>query len=430
MMSRLALTLVLSVAAVSSAAAQGLRDKVTDLFRFGGGCTDPVCLSVDGTHGEHFNPAARTGGNNLIGFLTEAIGASIANIPLSAASGGAIWGRSPDGLPIRTATSAGPIFAERGQTLGRGRMLFAVTFNRLDYRSLRGIPLDGIVTTFPHQDTNADGLDTPAFESDVIEVRTALNINVSAVTPVLTYGLTDHIDLSVAVPLIRTALSGESEAQIIPFSNPTPHYFGTSANPLLRSTAGASGSASGIGDIAVRLKASLVANQQGAFALLGDVRLPTGKEEDFLGVGATSYSVMGIGSIRAGNFSPHLNGGYLHRGGQYQNDAILATLGFDHLMGPGATLAFDLITAWQIGDNKIEFPPPVEVTASVGPAASVRVVHQTNIPNRKDNVMMGSLGGKVSVGPGFSLIGNALVPLNQGGLQPGVAWTLGFEYSF
>ena len=430
MTSRFALVLLLAAGSAPTVAAQGLRDKVTDLFRFGGGCGDPVCLSVDGTHGEHFNPAARTGGNNLIGFLTEAIGASIANIPLSAASGGAIWGRSPDGLPIRTATSSGPIFAERGQTLGRGRMLLAVDFNRLDYRSLRGIPLDGLVTTFPHQDTDADGRDSPMFESDVIEVRTAMNIAVSAVTPVLTYGLTDRIDVSVAVPLVRTSISGQSEAQIIPFSNPTPHYFGTSTNPLLRSTASAEGSATGIGDVAVRLKAALAATPRGAFALLGDVRFPTGKEEDFLGAGGASFSVLGVGSLRAGNFSPHLNGGYLHRGGDFQNDAILATLGFDHLMGPGATLAVDLITAWQIGDNEIEFPPPVEVTASVGPASSVRVVHQTNIPNRKDNVMLGSIGGKVGVGTGFNLVGNALVPLNQAGLQAGVAWTLGLEYSF
>src|SRR5262245_25979001 len=92
------------VLVTSRAEAQTLKDKVTDLFRFGHGCEDPVCLPVTG-HGAHFNPAVRAGSDNLIGFLTNMIGVSVANIPLGAASGGAIWGRSPQGLPVRTQTS-------------------------------------------------------------------------------------------------------------------------------------------------------------------------------------------------------------------------------------------------------------------------------------------------------------------------------------
>ncbi len=415
-------------------AAQGLRGKVYDLFRFGSGCNTPICLDLDpitgGGHGEHYNPAAVIGGANLIEFLTNAIGVSIANIPLSAASGGAIWGRSARGLPVRTATSSGPIFAERGQTLGRGRLLVATTFNRIDYRSLRGVPISDLVFTFTHQDTEGNGLGDPSFESDVIEMRADLKVNVTTVTPVITYGLTDWIDLSVALPLVRSSMTGVSEAQIIPFSNPTPHHFGTGQNPLLRATTGASGSASGIGDVVIRAKAGLVSTPTGAFALLGDVRLATGKEEDFLGTGGTSFSVIGIGSLRRGAFSPHLNGGYIHRGGKFQNDAILATVGFDHLMGRNATLAVDVITSWQMGDSKLAFPAPIAVNDLIGNAVSVRVVRPTNIPDRRDDLALASFGAKLGIGAGVNLIVNSLVPLRQNGLQPNVGWTLGFEYSF
>ena len=415
----------------SPLSAQTLKDKIVDLFKFGSsGCDNPVCLSVTTGHGNHYNPAVREGSDNLIGFLTNAIGISVANVPLSAASGGAIWGRSAQGLPVRTQTSSGPIFAERAQTLGRGRALFATTFTRLDYRAIRGVPLDGLVFTFPHEDQQHDGLGTPDFESDVIEVQTRLDINVSAFTPVLSYGLTDGIDLSVAVPLIRTAISGATEAQIIPFSNPTPHSFGDGTVPVLRSTATASGSATGIGDVALRLKAKVAGNRRGAFGIIGDVRLPTGKEDDFLGSGGTSFSVIGVGSLLRGNFSPHVNGGFIHRGGTYQNDAILATAGFDHLMGRGATLAVDLITSWQLGASKLAPPPTVTIDASVGTAASVRVVRQTNIPDRRDNVALGSIGAKLQLGTGINLVSNALVPLSRGGLQPNVAWSVGLEYSF
>jgi len=428
------LGLALSLTTVP-AAAQSLRDKVSDLFSFGGGgCGVPICLDPDpltgGGHGAHYNPAALEGGADLIAFLTNAIGISVSNIPLSAASGGAIWGRSPEGLPVRTATSSGPIFAERGQTLGRGRVLFAANFSRLDYRSIRGAPLSDLVFSFTHQDTDDDGLSNPVFESDVIEMRANLNLNVTAVTPVLSYGLTDRIDLSVAVPLIRTELSATSEAQIIPFSNPTPHHFGTGANPLLRATSEVSGSATGIGDVAVRAKAALVSNQGGAFAILGDVRFATGKDEDFLGAGGTTFSVMGIGSLRRGAFSPHINAGFIHRGGEFQNDAILATVGFDHLLGPGATLAVEVITSWQVGETKLTFPDPIVVSAQVGTASSVRVVRPTSIADRRDDLALGSIGTKLAIGTGLNWIANALVPLRQGGLQPHLAWTMGLEYSF
>ena len=430
----LSLVMAALLAVPGSVVAQGLRGKVADLFKFGTGCATPICLDLDPItglgHGEHYNPAALASGANLIDFLTNAIGISISNIPVSAASGGAIWGRSAQGLPTRTATSSGPIFAERGQTLGRGRILFSTTFNRIDYRSLRGAPLSDLVFTFTHKDTDGNGLGDPNFESDVIEMRTDMKVSVTAMTPVVSFGLTDRIDLSVALPLIHTSLTGVSEAQIIPFSNPTPHHFGTGANPLLRATSSVSGSATGIGDVVIRAKAEVVTMRAGAIAILGDVRLATGKAEDFLGSGGTSFSVIGIGSWRRGAFSPHVNGGYIHRGGKFQNDAVLATAGFDHLMGRNATLAIDVIASWQVGASKLSFPEPIIVNALVGTANSVRVVRPTNIPDRRDDLALASFGAKLGIGAGANLIFNTLVPLRQGGLQPNIGLTLGFEYSF
>ncbi|MEZ4457111.1 MAG: hypothetical protein R2882_11265 [Gemmatimonadales bacterium] len=410
--------------------AQSLRDLVTGLFRFGSGCASPICLDLDSGHGDHYNPAALTGGANLIDFLATPIAQGIASLPISAASGGSIWAAGPDGLPVRTETSSGPVFAERGQTLGRGRMLFSAGLTRFDYRSIRGVPLDGLVFTFPHADVGNDGLQQPAFESDVIEVKASVGVAVTAVVPVISYGLTDRIDISVAVPLIRTSLTGTSEAQIIPFANPTPHHFGTAANPQLRATTVIDGAASGIGDVAIRAKAQVYGSPRGAFAILGDVRLATGNEEDFLGSGATTVSVVAVGSLRRGAFSPHFNAGFIKRGGEFQNNGILATVGFDHLMGRRATMAVDLITEWQLGDNGLEPPPPLTVSALIGTATAVRVIRPTNIPDRRDDRALASIGAKLGLSAGLTFVTNALIPLRQTGLQPNFGWTTGFEYSF
>jgi hypothetical protein len=133
--------------------AQTMRERVIGLFKFGTGCADPVCLNVGNAHKEHFNPAARTGQANLIDFVSDAIAASTSNIPISAASSGATWSTSASGLFVRSQTSAGPVFAERAQTIGRGRVLFGANFSSYAFASLRGVPLSNLEFNFTHEVT-------------------------------------------------------------------------------------------------------------------------------------------------------------------------------------------------------------------------------------------------------------------------------------
>jgi hypothetical protein len=42
-------------------------------------------------------------------------------------------------------------------------------------------------------------------------------VNVIATVAFATYGLTNRIDLSVAVPFVRTSIDGESFGEIVPF---------------------------------------------------------------------------------------------------------------------------------------------------------------------------------------------------------------------
>src|SRR6185295_9581881 len=174
-----------------------------------------------------------------------------------------------------------------------------------------------------------------------------LDVNVLATVAFATYGLTDRIDIGVAVPFVSTSIDGTSLGQIVPFGPNPAHYFGgTASNPILSAVAGVKGSASGVGDLAVRAKVNLSpsGSSRTGFALLGDVRLPTGKEDDFLGSGSTSTRVLAIVSSRIGDFAPHANAGMAIRGGDDQQNALLATAGFDHLLVPWATFAFDFIS--------------------------------------------------------------------------------------
>jgi hypothetical protein len=424
-------SIVALVLVASPLQAQTLREAVTDLFKFGQGCPDPVCLSVaTGVHGAHFNPAASGAQGNLITFLTQSIGASASEIPISAATSTALLIQSSEGLPVRVPTSAGPIFAERVQTIGKGRLFFSASVTNFDFATLRGVPLSGLQTTFTHQDTGAPGLGNPIFENDVIEVATSMHINMLAVTGSLTYGLGRHVDIGVAVPVLNSSLSGSSFAQIMPFGPNGPHFFGDSTRPTLDATSNVRTSAFGIGDIATRLKIGLVNGEQWGFGILGDVRLPTGRTADFQGSGKVGVRGLGIVSARFDRFSPHLNAGYYFHAGSEQNDAALVTLGFDQMMAPWATFAADVISEWQVGQSVFVLPQDVILTSPIGTGFTTRTITPTNIPDRRDDVVLGSFGFKFTTGGGLTLISNALVPIHRGAVQPNLAFSGGLEYTF
>ncbi|MGH7537735.1 MAG: hypothetical protein ACREMF_03800, partial [Gemmatimonadales bacterium] len=138
---------------------QSLRSKVQELFRFGGaGCGNvPLCLypGLPTQHGNHFITALVTGQTSIIGFLTDAIGVSVSNVPISATSSGATF-TFVGALPVKTSVSSGPVFGERSQTLGRNKLLVGANVTGVSFQSLRGVPLQSIVFDFTHLDTPPD----------------------------------------------------------------------------------------------------------------------------------------------------------------------------------------------------------------------------------------------------------------------------------
>jgi hypothetical protein len=412
--------------------AQTLSDAVRQLYSFGSGCGEQICLSVDaGTHLDHFNPAAAGAQAGLTDFLQQAIGASAANIPISAATSTGILVQSGEGLPTRQSTSAGPIFAERMQTLGKHNLYFAFNATNFDYSTLRGVPLTGLHSTITHQDTPPAGLGQPNFENDVIEVSTSMHVRMAAFTGVITYGLFDHVDLGLAVPFLSSSLSGNSTALIMPSGVNDPHFFGDSANPSLQATSSASSSATGIGDVAARLKIGIVTKKNWGIAFLGDARFPTGNTKNFQGAGSFGFQAIGIVSAQFANFGPHANVGYFYHAGDTQNDAALVTLGFDQLMSSWATLVVDFISQWQVGASTAQLPPNVTLTyyGNTTIPQTTRVIVPSNIPNQRDNVVLGSFGVKFQLRSGVTLVTNALIPILRGGLQANSAFTFGVDYT-
>lgn len=409
-----------------------LRDRIRELFSFGS-CGQPLCLdgsvSAANGHGNHFLPELIASNSAIIGFLTDAIGVNASNLPLSASSSGQTF-KFVGGLPVRTSASMGPVYGERAQTLGRGRFVVGTNLTGVKFSSLRGVPLDKLVLNFTHDDvegTGQPGLGDPEKENDILQVRLDLGVRLLVTTLFATYGVNDGLDLSIAVPLVHTSLTGRSLAQIYPFGGPTSvHFFtGTPSEPGLIANAATFGSATSIGDIALRLKANVRSHERLGVALMADARLPTGSEEDFTGAGHLAVRGLAILSGRFGDFSPHLNVGYMVRTGEGKKDAILATGGFDQPMSPWATFSVDVLSEWETGESALRIPEPVMLIYPF-----VRSVEPTNIPDMRDHRVNGSLGFKFRTPGGPILVTNAVVPLRRGGLQSNFVWTLGIDMNF
>ena len=177
-----------------------------------------IVLAPTGTpevpnHSAHFKPSPeqlRTPEQ-----FNQQIVTLLATFPFGSSSGGFTYKFDPSlGTFSRTSESFGPLFAERALTIGRERGSLGVAYQRSTYDTFEGKNLRQREINFYIQHTDccgrvqngvqvADGsLLNPAFEGDLIEAALALNLTTDTVVFSGAYGLTDRLDLGVAVPLV------------------------------------------------------------------------------------------------------------------------------------------------------------------------------------------------------------------------------------
>jgi hypothetical protein len=278
-------------------------------------------------HYAHFIGAAQTTLNET---LSTAIATQLAILPIVSPSSGFTYKYdSAAGAFVRTTTSFGPIYAERAETIGRGKFAFGVSYQRFRFSSIDGIDLHKIPAVFGHLPNTGPGNSPETYEADVIQTNNNVSLNIDNTMLYGTVGLTDRLDFSVAVPLVSVRMGVSSNATIIRVSGPSftvpglgtfpnPHQFTSDPNSLTNSYF-SNGSATGIGDVSFRIKANVWRGESVGVAVGMDVRTPTGNERELLGSGAVGLKPFVALSAAGQRFSPHLNVGY-----QWNGQSILA----------------------------------------------------------------------------------------------------------
>jgi hypothetical protein len=277
-------------------------------------------------HYAHFIGAAQTTLNQTLG---TAIATQLAILPIiSPASGFTYKYNSATGAFERSTTTFGPIYTERAETIGRGAVYFGVSYQRFRFDKLDGIDLRKVPAIFSHVPGTGPGGSMPTYEADVIQSTNDVSFHMDQTMFYGTVGLTDRVDLSVAVPVVSVRMGAGSDDTIIRVSGatfeltpggpsfPNPHAF--NAQGSTRNFYNAKGRASGIGDITFRAKANVLRSEAVRVALALDIRAPTGDARQLLGSGSTG--IKPFLAISAGRrISPHVNLGY-----EWNSSSILA----------------------------------------------------------------------------------------------------------
>jgi hypothetical protein len=385
-----------------------------------------------GMHGQHFIPSNVASTTAVIDALTNFIGTSVSSFPLNSTVAGVTFDFS-SGRPVSTSTSLGPIFSERAQTMGSGLFNFGLNFTYINFNKMRGINTKDLRLTFTHQDVGEPGYGDSPNEFDYIDMYMNMDINASILAFYSTYGITDWLDVGVAVPMVNVKMTSNPTAIMNSYTfvnnDSANHFFGgTRDNPVLRINPDPiDDDATGVGDIAIRAKINFLKNKSVDLAALAEYRIATGDDQNFLGLGSDQVSVFLIGSKIIGDFAPHLNLGYKYNTGSTDLDEFLCHVGYDQKLSKSLTLAIDLIGEFELGtkDKALVFPEPLTVTRADGYTQTISL---TNIPDYKhDNLINTAFGFKFQPRENVLIVGNVFLPVNDGGLRADFIPTLGLE---
>jgi hypothetical protein len=420
--------------------------------------------------------------------LNSAIGTQSAHLPLASPSSGLTFSWDPTAkIFVQSTDSLGPVLGERAETIGKHRVFLGFSYQYFDFDALDGSGLKNLPIVFTHQDdvnndvTNFNCTVDPAlnitefpasntgpcgFVRDVVKTTDRIDLKVHQFTTFVTFGLTDRIDVSMAIPIENVRMGVSSDVSIVhnccfdangnPFFD---HVFApTSQCPdsCFHRVFSSSRNASGIGDITLRVKATAWTGERAALGLGVDVRVPTGDSLNFLGAGAAGVKPFVVWSYRA-RVSPHVLVGYEANGSSLIAGDIAAgtkdklpsdlaySAGADVWLTKRLTIAADLVGEEVFQARRVAATTFTELGAcrdencGTTPCPSGVTCLPLANPNTDDNLSQfdgsynmtnASLGVKLKPFSNFLITANVTLKVNDGGLRAKTVPLVGLSYTF
>jgi hypothetical protein len=347
-------------------------------------------------------------------FFNEAFATDLSQLPLATPASGIIF-EFVNGVLTESTKNLGSIMTERSETIGRHKLYVAFTYQQFRFHSIDGNDLENVPIVFTFPTSN-----------DVVYTQTVnrFNSTVNQYVGYATFGLTDRVDVSIAVPISRISLGVSSAG--------TEYSTTTSAQASFQEYL--AGSASGFGDVVLAAKGTAWSNEHYALALGAELRLPSGDALNFLGSGAVGVKPY-MALSRSGRVSSHLNLGY-----QWNGNSVLATnskgqeqqlpgyflyyFGADINATDRLTFVADFLGQEYFSAPRVSSPTIVPIPNRGLAFPSIEPTGNSSYSN--DNL---AIGLKVNPWSTLLITANVLVRLNSGGLRSNVVPLVGISYT-
>lgn len=330
--------------------------------------------------------------------IARVLQVEIATVPLAASASGFTYRLNRSlGIAERSSQSFGPFFVNRSLTLGRRQVAVSIAYQNTGFQEIDGRPLrDGtLVATAAQVATEPAPFDVETLTLLVQTRSTTVSVNV---------GLTDRLDVALAVPFVTLSLSGER----------VDTYRG-----LRLPQASASARASGVSDFLVRGKYNVIRHGGTGVAAGAEVRLPTGDAENLLGTGHAAFAPRVMGSFELDRFAIHGDVGYVIGGATNELDT-------------GGAVTFvatpRLTVVGELSDRRLESLGRLVDSVLPHPTlAGVDTLRLTASPQAAHRITA-TAGFKWNVASTWLLSGYASRPLTESGLTAGWRPTVTLDY--
>lgn len=392
--------------------------------------------------------------------LNSAIARQSALLPLASPSSGITFSWDPIAkIAISSTESFGPILGERSETVGEHLLFVGFSYQRFKFENLDGLDLTDLPVVYTQPDfelgsrtcsINGDSTTQCGFIRDVIKTTNKVTLDADQFTTFLAFGLTNRLDVAMAIPVQRLRMSVTSDAAIVDNSNSRSHFFVCGSSPCAARSFTDSQSVSGMGDMTLRVKGTAWKGERGGVALGADIRFPTGSDLDLLGSGAAGVKPFIAWSYRS-RVSPNMTIGFETNGSsriagdistgtkERLPDQLTYSAGADVWATDRISAAVNVVGQQVFQSRRTllsSFEEPaacLDTTGNCDPARGFappnkdsNLVHATG----SYNISNLSLGLRVRPFSGLLLTGNVLLKLNDGGLRPDIVPLFGASYTF
>jgi hypothetical protein len=404
------------------------------------------------SHAAHFTSSAI----QSFSPLNAEIGTQLSQLPFTSPASGFIFSFNPSlGVVSRQTENFGPILTERADTIGKHKLFVGFSYQYFNFDKADGVNLKNFGVVFQHE-TEA-GLCTPTspltcvngepvFQQDVIATQNRIDLKVHQFTAVGTFGVTDRLDVSVAVPILDVRMAVTSGAVINSFETATDippccvHRFVPTSGDVhenfvdsAHATFFNNNTSSGIGDVIFRGKFQALKGEKAGLAVGLDVHLPTGDEKNFLGSGTWGLRPFATFSY-SGRIAPHASFGYQRNGDSvlagdittdtsaHLPDIVTYSAGADAGVTHRVTLSADFLGQSLVSAKKIASSTFTDAAGATHSniVTSTATINQASI----------AVGGKINPLGKLLITANVLFRVNDAGLHSKPVPLVGVSYTF